>query len=110
MHNSAFYLSLAALARSTSPMMSHHNEDFKNHPALILQDRSLLDCFSPKLLPRAPRHTSAQEAEGRHSPTNQMTAAGLTIDRSHNEATNIKRHTHECCKGGSDAEQIISLN
>lgn len=31
MHNSAFHLPLAALVRSTLPVMSHHNKRFTNH-------------------------------------------------------------------------------
>lgn len=42
MHNSAFYLPLAALThsltQSTFPTMSQHNESFRNQPAQTAQD------------------------------------------------------------------------
>lgn len=80
--NSAFYLSVAALAHSTYPMMSHHNKHFRNHPALILQEQRLFNCFSPKLLSHAhtKKDTSTQVSEGSHNPTNQMMVAGQTIE------------------------------
>lgn len=105
MHNSAFYLPLAALAHSTFPMMSHHNKRFRNHSALIVQDGRLAFCPLPLFLSqstlalshmhtRARTHGSSQSdkenrEEASHNET--TTVTGLKITQLH---SHMHTHTH----------------
>ena len=125
MHNSAFFLPLAALAHSTFPRMSHHNMQPQKSSCINSpgQTPSLLCPLSMFLSQptKPPSHTKTHTSNQPNdiSPPDKENRAGA----SHNETTTVIglkiSHVHgrarwyslhKCSNGSSDAEQSISLN